>query len=106
MHMRGDPNTMNSLADYGEGNSSDRDAALTVTGTITQELEARARAADEAGIPRWLQVLDPGIGFAKKTPHNLALLHPRALQRLRSTCSGSALLVGASRKRFIGEITG
>lgn len=96
MHMRGTPATMTSLTSYPEG----------VIPTIGQELLGRVRAAEEAGIRRWRIILDPGIGFAKTQSQNLEIL--RRLSELRSTrgLEGLPWLVGASRKGFIGRITG
>ena len=91
MHMRGTPDTMMERADY-------EDAALDVF----DELEQRVRAAEAAGIPRENIMVDPGIGFAKKTPHNLRIT--RRLALLHGL--GLPVLYAASRKRFIGEITG
>eukprot|EP00904_Undaria_pinnatifida_P004367 jgi/Undpi1/13931/HiC_scaffold_9.g03582.m1 len=93
MHMRGTPTTMTSLTDYG-GN---------VVAEVLASLQECSRAAESAGIPRWMHVLDPGIGFAKTHSQSLLLL-----QRLDSIAArvGSPLLVGPSRKRFVGELTG
>ncbi|CAM9790949.1 unnamed protein product [Pylaiella littoralis] len=92
MHMRGTPQTMTSLTDY-SGN---------VVGEVSDSLEACSRAADIAGVPRWMHVLDPGIGFAKTHPQSLLLM--RELDVIGKRV-GSPLLVGPSRKRFIGELT-
>ncbi|KAI9902739.1 hypothetical protein N3K66_002091 [Trichothecium roseum] len=96
MHMRGTPQTMNKLTAYPEG----------LVSTVAKELLARVAAAEEAGIRRWRIILDPGIGFAKTTSQNLELL--RHLDDLRHWPGLESLpwLVGASRKRFIGNITG
>ena len=91
MHMRGTPATMSALADYAD-----------VTAEVADYLQARVAAVAAAGVDRRRVLLDPGIGFAKTTAHNLRLL--RDLPRLASL--GRPLLVGTSRKRFIGEITG
>ena len=88
MHMRGTPATMDALADYD-------DVALDVH----DELAARIAAAERAGIARARIILDPGIGFAKTHVQNLELL--RRLRLFRSF--GLPLLVGVSRKRFIGH---
>lgn len=91
MHMRGTPADMAAHAAY-------RD----VVGEVIQELsEALARAA-AAGIPAERVILDPGLGFAKTAEHNLLLL--KRLAVLRSL--GRPLLVGPSRKSFIGKVTG
>ena len=91
MHMRGTPATMNALADYAD-----------VTGEVAAHLLARVEAVAAAGVDRARVLLDPGIGFAKTTAHNLQLL--RDLPTLAAL--GHPLLVGTSRKRFVGEITG
>ena len=90
MHMRGTPQTMARHADYG-------DVVLEVERELA---EALAYAAAQ-GISRDRLVIDPGIGFAKNTEQNVALLHRVArLARL------APVLVGASRKRFVGELCG
>ncbi|KAF2098878.1 Dihydropteroate synthase [Rhizodiscina lignyota] len=96
MHMRGTPATMNRLTDYPDG----------LIPTVGRELAARVKAAEDAGIRRWRVILDPGIGFAKTQAHNLEIL--RRLEELREWegLRGLPWLVGTSRKRFIGRITG
>lgn len=96
MHMRGTPGTMTKLTSYPEG----------VIPGVASELLARVAAAEAAGIRRWRIVLDPGIGFAKTQSQNLELL--RRLDELRSWPGLESLpwLVGTSRKRFVGAITG
>jgi dihydropteroate synthase len=91
MHMRGDPATMNAHAVY-------TDVAREVTG----ELAARIAAAEQAGIARDAIAIDPGIGFAKLAPHSLELL--RRLAEL--AVLGRPIVVGVSRKGFIGRIGG
>jgi dihydropteroate synthase len=73
-----------------------------VVGAVERELAGTLAAARMAGVPDESIVLDPGIGFAKRGGHSLAVL--AALGRLARL--GRPLLVGVSRKRFIGEITG
>jgi dihydropteroate synthase len=91
MHARGTPDTMNALARYGD-----------VVAEVMAELADRLAAAEAAGIGADNIVLDPGIGFAKTGDHNIGLLRGLpALLRL-----GRPLLVGVSRKSFIGRITG
>jgi len=90
MHMRGSPQTMNSLADYAD-----------VVGEVGDWLMARVAACEAAGIDRARLALDPGLGFAKKAEHSLTLL--RGVDRLLAL--GLPLLVGASRKSFIGRLT-
>lgn len=91
MHMRGEPGTMQDDPRY-------RD----VVAEVEEYLLARAEAAAATGVPRDRILIDPGIGFGKRLEHNLALL--RALPRLAR--HGWPVLVGVSRKRFLGELTG
>ena len=90
MHMRGTPADMQRDPHYAD-----------VVAEVSDFLKARRNAAMAAGIGRERIVVDPGLGFGKTTAHNLALL--AALARLADV---APVLVGASRKRFIGEITG
>ena len=91
MHMQGEPRTMQSQPVYQD-----------VTAEVCHFLRQRAAAAIAAGIAPHRIILDPGIGFGKTTRHNLQLMHD--LPRLCSL--GHRVLLGVSRKRFIGEITG
>lgn len=91
MHMRGEPSSMMSMASY-------RD----VVAEVREFLAQRAHAAREAGIPAECIALDPGYGFAKNAEHNLQLLAGQ--QQL--TTLGYPLLVGWSRKRTLGDLTG
>ena len=90
MHMRGTPQSMAQMTEYGD---------------VVAEVEAVLRAAldyaAQQGIPAARVVVDPGIGFAKTTAQNLAVL--AAVGRLARL---APVLVGASRKRFIGELCG
>ncbi len=90
MHMQGDPRTMQRDPHYGD-----------VVAEVGDFLAARVEACVAAGIPRARICVDPGIGFGKTVEHNLALL--RGLAALRP--EGCALLVGASRKGFIGKLS-
>jgi dihydropteroate synthase len=92
MHMRGTPATMQSLTDYAD-----------VVDDVAAELAASLARADAAGIARERVVLDPGIGFAKTGEQNLALI--ASLGRLRARL-GRPVLLGASRKAFIGALLG
>jgi dihydropteroate synthase len=65
-------------------------------------LAGRLERFQELGLDPEHVVVDPGIGFGKSTEHNLALLH--GLRQLASL--GRPVLVGASRKRFLGDVTG
>lgn len=73
-----------------------------VVGEVAEELRERVAAANEGGVECARIVVDPGIGFAKRSEHSLAVL--AGLERIAAL--GLPVLVGASRKRFIGEITG
>jgi len=90
MHMLGDPRTMQQDPRYHD-----------VVDEVAAFLVARAGAARAAGIPDDAIALDPGIGFGKTTVHNLELL--AHLDRLVSRV-GCPLVVGTSRKRFIGDL--
>lgn len=96
MHMRGTPATMSKLTDYPSG----------LIPTIASELLERVKEAEEAGIRRWRIILDPGIGFAKTKEQNLEIL--RHFDELRDwpDLKGFPWLLGSSRKKFIGAITG
>lgn len=94
MHSRGDVATMATfeLATYGPD----------LVAEICRELEASVKCALDAGVRADSVVIDPGIGFAKRGEHSVTVL--AELRRL--TTLGYPVLVGVSRKRFIGAITG
>ena len=73
---------------------------------VTSALLERCSAAEAAGIPRWMQIVDPGIGFAKDLAGNLLLL--KHLNKLRANMGmvSTPILLGTSRKGFIGKLTG
>jgi dihydropteroate synthase len=73
----------------------------SLMGEITGFLEERIEAAVSAGIDAENVIVDPGIGFGKSTADNIAIL--RDLRELKTL--GRPILAGASRKRFIGQIT-
>jgi dihydropteroate synthase len=89
MHMQGDPQTMQLQPTYSD-----------VVREVTEILAERVASARAAGITRVL--VDPGIGFGKTRDHNLELL--RNLDAFASLADG--VVLGVSRKRFIGDITG
>ena len=93
MHSRGDVSTM---ATFAHAQYDD------VTETVARELRASLDVALAAGIASEAIVLDPGIGFSKRSAHSLAAI--AGLPRLAAL--GHPLLLGVSRKRFIGEVTG
>jgi dihydropteroate synthase len=92
MHMRGTPADMASRAEYSD-----------VVGEVERELAAALERAVARGVREERILLDPGLGFAKRAEHSLALL--AALPRLRARL-GRPLLVGPSRKSFLGAVTG
>jgi dihydropteroate synthase len=93
MHSRGDVADMATFvhADYGSD----------AVGDVIAELGAAVQCAVDAGVERQRIVVDPGIGFSKRGAQSLAML----AQMSRFTALGNPVLVGVSRKRFIGEIT-
>jgi dihydropteroate synthase len=90
-HSRGTPATMNGLAQYND-----------VAVEVVRELERRIGHAVQAGIARSRLIVDPGIGFAKNAAQNLELL--RRLPMLANL--GCRVLLGTSRKGFIGQVAG
>ncbi|GJZ92255.1 folate synthesis bifunctional protein, mitochondrial [Tanacetum coccineum] len=102
MHMRGDPSTMQ---------NSENLKYDDVCKEVGDELYECVKAAELCGVPAWRMVLDPGIGFSKKTEDNLEML--MGLKRFRSEIgrkslgvSRAPLLIGPSRKRFLGDVCG
>jgi dihydropteroate synthase len=91
MHMRGEPGTMQDAPRY--------DDVLT---EVRNFLAARVAACEAAGIARERLAIDPGFGFGKALEHNLALL--AGLPALAE--AGLPVLVGVSRKRMVGAMTG
>lgn len=89
MHWRGPSDVMQDLARYDD-----------VVAEVRTELLARVEAAVAAGVDERALILDPGIGFAKNADHNWAVL--RRLDVLMAL--GLPVLIGASRKRFLGEL--
>jgi dihydropteroate synthase len=89
MHMQGRPKSMQDNPTYSD-----------VTREVGDFLQSRIAAAEAAGISRRRILLDPGIGFGKRHDHSLSLL--RDLKLLADL--GQPLVVGASRKSFIGKI--
>jgi len=90
-HRRGDPASMQSLATYAD-----------VVAEVVDELAERVDRALAAGVRPDRILVDPGFGFAKRPEHNWAWL--RRLAELRSL--GYPIVVGPSRKSFLGEATG
>jgi dihydropteroate synthase len=91
MHMLGEPKSMQDAPHYDD-----------VAAEVKRFLAARVEAAVAAGVRRRNCIVDPGIGFGKSVEHNLALLAD-----VQGLCElGQPVLIGASRKRFIGAVTG
>lgn len=101
MHMRGTPATMQNPdnCSYPHG----------IAATVLKELDDRIALAIKAGVRRWRIILDPGIGFAKTDEDNLYLLRivrPGGSDPTSKRQHRMPVLVGSSRKGFIGKITG
>jgi dihydropteroate synthase len=89
MHMRGTPETMGGLAEYGD-----------LMREVRAELATSVEVAEREGVPRSALVIDPGLGFAKTAEHSLEVLG--RLDELRPL--GRPILVGPSRKSFLGKV--
>nr|WP_227526065.1 dihydropteroate synthase [Psychrobacter sp. FDAARGOS_221] len=89
MHMRGEPTTMNSKAQYED-----------VIAEVISELESVVAKAEQAGVKRHNMIIDPGFGFAKDYTHHQTLLNN--LSQLHDL--KLPILFGISRKRFLGEV--
>ena len=90
MHMQGNP-----------GNMQDDPSYENVTAEVSEFLLKQANHAENIGVNKDQIILDPGIGFGKRTQHNLELL--RNLSEL--TALGYPILLGTSRKSFMGKVT-
>jgi dihydropteroate synthase len=91
MHMQGTPETMQTKPKYND-----------VVNEVLEFLLSRAKKAEDFGVPKNRIFIDPGIGFGKTLEHNLLLL--RNIDKFVAT--GYRVLVGTSRKSFIGTLTG
>ena len=89
MHMRGEPTTMNNLAQYDD-----------VIEEVSAELAARIDEVTSIGVKREKIIIDPGFGFAKDYNHHRALLS----QLTRLQALGLPMMFGISRKRFLAEV--
>lgn len=130
-HTRGTPATMSQLTEYGSAPgflieySIDPQTGLLpplaepelfVINGISRELARQVQGAMEKGVRKWQIILDPGIGFAKNLSQNLEILrHGRRFKQyaqidldhnLYVSFQGLAMLMGTSRKKFLGTITG
>ena len=90
MHWRGQSKDMNSMANYDD-----------VVKDVISELQERISAALDAGITKDNLIIDPGIGFAKTANQNWEIIN----QIHEFVALGYPVLIGASRKRFLGELT-
>ncbi|CAN6919292.1 unnamed protein product [Brassica oleracea] len=102
MHMRGDPCTMQSEENLQYGD---------VCKDVASELYTRVRDAEISGIPAWRVMIDPGIGFSKRVEHNLDVITdlPKIREEMAKRSIGvshAPILIGPSRKRFLGDICG
>jgi dihydropteroate synthase len=91
MHMKGDPRTMQIQPQYDD-----------LLGEVRRFLEAAVAVAHDAGLPADHILVDPGIGFGKTIDDNLALL--RNVSRFHGL--GAGVLIGTSRKAFLGKLLG
>lgn len=103
MHMRGDPSTMQNEENLQYGDDVCKDVA--------SELYMRVRDAEISGIPSWRVMIDPGIGFSKRVEHNLDIITdlPKIREEMAKrsiAVSHAPILIGPSRKRFLGDICG
>ncbi len=89
MHMKGTPGNMQNNPEY-----------LDLMGEITEFFQEAVNRAEKSGIPKDMLVIDPGIGFGKSFNHNLEII--RDLRKLEAI--GLPVLLGSSRKAFIGNI--
>lgn len=131
-HTRGTPATMSKLTQYEAKEDSESEveffwddktghlpqlSSLTqnLMGGICRELSQQLKAAYKAGVRKWQVIMDPGVGFAKNTKQNLELI--RHCSRIKKfglwdtnedsyiSFHGMGLLMGTSRKKFLGEVT-
>jgi dihydropteroate synthase len=91
MHMRGEPQTMQKI-----------EPSLDIFGEIEADFNTSIREAESRGVQREQIILDPGIGFGKTLEQNLSILNH--LHRFEKF--GMPLMIGTSRKSFIGRLTG
>jgi len=89
MHMQGEP-----------GNMQDNPSYENVTREVSEYLIERSKLAESIGVAKHNIIVDPGIGFGKRTQHNLELI--RDLKQIADL--GYPVLLGTSRKRFMGDI--
>lgn len=128
-HTRGTPSTMSKLTEYGPAPSTlieysidSRSGLLppltevNVIHGITRELALQVQAAMDKGVRKWQIIIDPGVGFAKNLSQNLEILrHAKRFKQyaqidlnknLYLSFHGLGMLIGTSRKKFLGTLTG
>ncbi|GEQ70784.1 hypothetical protein JCM33374_g4463 [Metschnikowia sp. JCM 33374] len=130
-HTRGTPATMSKLNKYGPPNSSlveynidERSGMMpllegstrNLLNGVCRELASQLRLATESGVRKWQVIIDPGIGFAKDLSQNLSIIrHARRFKKYAQvdltvesyvSFHGMAVLMGTSRKGFLGKLTG
>lgn len=106
MHMRGEPHTMmqSQYLNYNNSNcNSNTDSNMMVT-EVANELNKQLLNHVNKHIPLWLQIVDPGIGFAKNYDQNIQLLQPKSINLFKKLLQNRPLLVGLSRKKFLTKI--
>ncbi|KAG2219355.1 hypothetical protein INT45_011263 [Circinella minor] len=101
MHMRGDAKTMMSKDNVSYENDD-------VVEDVTYQLHSLVQNALAAGVYRWNIIIDPGLGFAKTAKHDIEILRRLGdmVQGSESVLDGFPSLMGPSRKKFIGNLTG
>lgn len=101
MHMRGDAKTMQSK----ENTTYEND---DVVEDVSRQLYILVQRAIAAGVYRWNIIIDPGLGFAKTTKHDIEILRRlgEMVNGAESNLEGFPSLMGPSRKKFIGNLTG
>jgi 2-amino-4-hydroxy-6-hydroxymethyldihydropteridine diphosphokinase/dihydropteroate synthase len=95
MHMRGEPSTM-----LGDKYTTYENPVQEVI----DELQVVCDRMDVERVPRWLQIIDPGVGFSKLADTNRELLKPENLYRIKHALGNRPLLIGLSRKRFLTSL--
>eukprot|EP01024_Parvocaulis_polyphysoides_P048650 TRINITY_DN46468_c0_g1_i2.p2 TRINITY_DN46468_c0_g1~~TRINITY_DN46468_c0_g1_i2.p2 ORF type:complete len:175 (-),score=28.83 TRINITY_DN46468_c0_g1_i2:338-823(-) len=99
MHMRGTPQTMQNKVNVQYDD---------LIAQVSSELQAQIDEAVACGVEPWRLIIDPGIGFAKTLEGNCKLIAQlqKMRQGLRGCCRFLPMLIGPSRKGFLGKITG
>jgi len=106
MHMRGEPHTMmqSQYLNYNNSNSNTNTDSIIMVTEVANELNKQLLNHVNKHIPLWLQIIDPGIGFAKNYDQNILLLQPKSINLFKKLLQNRPLLVGLSRKKFLTKI--